>query len=88
MFVFPTENEFSGFVVVTPQQDYDGIQLFVWACYSETEEDPIASYIDSLKDVARQFAAKRIVFGSSRRWEKKLAPYGFRPLTTYYATDL
>lgn len=85
LFVFEDE---SGFVVVTPQQDYDGMQLFVWACYSRMADDPIATYFPSLKEIAQAFGAKRIVFGSNRRWERRLADYGARPLTTYYAMDL
>lgn len=77
-----------GFVVLTPQQDYDGVQLFVWACYAHMDEDPIETYLPDLKEVARNYNAKRLVFGSMRKWERKLAPHGFRPLTTYYGLDL
>lgn len=78
----------SGFVVLTPQQDYDGLQLFVWACYARMDEDPIAAYLPGLREIAQSYRAKRIVFGSLRKWERKLAPYGCRPLTTYYGIDL
>lgn len=83
--LFVTEG---GFVVLTPQQDYDGVQLFIWACFAKMEEDPIATYLPELKEIAQGFNAKRIVFGSQRRWERKLAPYGCKPLTTYYGIDL
>lgn len=84
-FLFVTEG---GFVVLTPQQDYDGPQLFIWACYAHMDEDPIAKYLPDLIEIGKGFNAKRIVFGSLRKWERKLAPYGCRPLTTYYGIDL
>lgn len=85
--LFVAEDE-SGFVVLTPQQDYDGPQLFIWACYARMDEDPIAKYLPDLIEIGKGFNAKRIVFGSLRKWERKLAPYGCRPLTTYYGIDL
>lgn len=77
-----------GFLVLTPQQNYDGMQLFVWCCYAHSEDDPVAMFHDQLKDIARSIGAKRILFGSKRKWERKLAPYGWEPMTTIYGLEL
>jgi len=77
-----------GFLVLTPQQSYDGNQLFVWCCYAKSEEDPIALFHDQLKEIAHSIGAKRILFGSKRRWDRKLAPYGWEPMTTIYGLEL
>lgn len=82
------DGEYAGFLVLTAQQDYDGAQLFVWCCYAKTEADPIALYIDDLKELARAAGTKRIVFGSTRKWERRLAEYGAKPLTAFYEIPL
>lgn len=77
-----------GFLVLTAQKSYDGMQLFIWCCYADSEQDPIAMFSDDLKEIARSIQAKRILFGSKRNWERRLSEYGWRPVTTIYGLEL
>jgi hypothetical protein len=82
------DGEYVGFLVVTPQQNYDGMQLFIWCCYAKTDHDPIQLFSNDLKEIAEQVQAKRILFGSSRKWERRLSEHGWKPLTTIYELPL
>lgn len=88
LYVARIDGQYAGFLVLTLQQDYDGQQLFVWCCYAETEADPVALFVEDLRQIAQHAGAKRIVFGSPRRWDRRLQPFGFKPLTTYYGMEL
>ena len=76
-----------GFLVLTPQQSYDGNQLFVWCCYANAD-DPISVFHDQLKEIAKSINAKRILFGSKRKWDRKLEPYGWKQVSTIYGLEL
>lgn len=82
------DGEYSGFLVLSKQQGYDAMRLFVWCCYAKTEHDPIALFVDDLLAMARSIKARQITFGSKRRWEKRLKQYGFEPMTTIYAMEV
>lgn len=83
------DNEYAGFVVLTSQQNYDGPQLFIWCCYStRADYDPIDTFLPELKKIAEKIGAKRLLFGSQRRWERRLKDHGWMPYTTIYGLEL
>lgn len=80
--------QYIGFVVLTPLQSYDGNRLNVWCAYAKTEHDPVALFIDDLKEMARAINAKKLTFSSPRRWDKRLRNYGWNPVKTTYAMEV
>jgi len=72
-------NEYTGFVVLTPMQDYRGKKLHIWAAY-HTAGKAVEKYRPELVDMAKQIGAKRLCFESTRKgWEKFYIP----TMTTY-----
>ena len=53
-----------GFLVLTPQNDFDGVTLFVWIAYGEG--DVWKKHAPEVEQMAKNMNAKRIRFHSSR----------------------
>lgn len=83
------EDEYVGFVVLSPSGDYDGATLTVWVLYSEEKHDVIELYEPEIVRFARQIKAKRLVFTSPRRgWGKRLEPHGYRPVSQVFEKEV
>jgi hypothetical protein len=76
--------EYEGFLVLTPTPDYDGMTLFIWCAYSATDNNVLERYWEELEQMGRNIKAKRIRFHSPRKgWAKR-----FKPVATIYEKEL
>lgn len=80
-------NEYRGFMVLTPTQDYNGTNLHVWATYCNKQGfDLMSSGIVEINELACRIQAKTITFDSPRKgWEKQAQKLDFEPVSTRYA---
>jgi hypothetical protein len=80
-------NEYLGFMVLTPTNDYNGTNLHIWATYSNKPEIGILEYgILEINQLACRINARNITFDSKRKgWAKTGEKLGFEPTTTRYA---
>ncbi len=82
--------EYAGFIVLSPQQDYDCGTLFIWICYSiNPENDVVKIFLEDIKQMARKIKARNIKFMSARKgWERRLKDYGFEPVQTLFKLEV
>jgi len=69
---------FTGFVVLTVTEGYEGKKLFIWAAY-HTAGNAVKKYLPELEQMAKKIGAKKIEFQSMRNWDK----YYKRGMTTF-----
>jgi hypothetical protein len=80
--------DYAGFCVLTPSQHYDGTVLHVWCAYSASGHDVVDMHAPDLERIARNIKAKRITFWSPRKWDRRIAKYGYRAAQTEYVKEL
>ena len=78
------DDEYEGFIVLTPTPDYDGMTLFVWCVYSPTDSNVLERYWHELEQMGRNINAKKIRFYSPRKGWSKM----FKPVTTIYEKEI
>lgn len=83
-------DEYKGFIVLTPSQSFDGPILHIWATYSDARDFCVFTEgIEYIKNCAKQINAVRITFLSPRiGWEKYGVKLGFKPRTTQFAMEV
>ena len=70
------EPDLCGFVVLQPRPGWDGIEVNVFAAYRENGD--AMDNIEDVKQIARGFNAKRLVFQSKRRgWDRRAEQMGY-----------
>jgi hypothetical protein len=78
----------SGFVVLEPIEDFDGMKLHMWIGWSK-EGDAMQAHMPELIEYAKNINAKRIVFSSYRKgWELFAAKRGFSKEHTNYQMEV
>lgn len=82
------DGEYSGFCVLTPVQHYDGTVLHIWCAYNASNHDVLTLYEEDIEQIARAIKARRITFWSSRKFERRVAKYGYHPTQTEYVKEL
>lgn len=64
-------------------------RLFVWLCWSDSPQDPVARYTEWLRLYARQAGAREVMFRSPRKgWEKVAPAHGWRPTMMEYCLEV
>ena len=72
----------TGFVVLTPKNDFGGVTLFVWVAFGKG--DVFEEQMPEIRKIAANMGARRIRFESSRPgWAKR-----FKYVTTVYEEEL
>ena len=65
-----SEEVYTGFVVLTPAQDFRGKKLHIW-CAFHTAGNAVEKYRPELIELAKSIGAKRLSFESTRKgWSK------------------
>jgi hypothetical protein len=82
------DGDYIGFLILQRQQGYSCIKLNIWLAYAHTELDPLALFMDDIKQIARSISAREITFASPRRWERRVRPYGFRPIKQVFSMEI
>src|SRR5574341_1199872 len=82
------DGQYLGFVVLTPSSVWDGLKLHIWCAYGEIDQDVVALFLPQLEQMARSIGARRITFWSSRRWDRRIKPYGFALAQAEYVKEL
>ena len=80
------DNEYKGFLITNQYQAHDGIELFIWACYSNENRQAhlLQETFPQLEEWAKNIKAKRIVFKSTRKgWAKNTLGFIASPQITY-----
>lgn len=80
-------DEYRGLVVLQPSKDFDGPVLWVWIAYSEGD-DVVERFEPELTGYARQIHAKRLVFSSPRKWDRRLKPFGWEAAHTVFEKEV
>lgn len=80
------DQEYVGFIVLTPMQGYDVRKLHIWCAYNIGETSNLELFIAQLENMARSIGARKLTFASPRRWERRLPD--FRLATTYYEKEV
>lgn len=77
----------SGFVVLEPVEDHDGMSLHIWAAWSK-EGDATETHMPELQEYAANINAKRITFSSVRAgWGRYAGKHGFKEQTINYSME-
>ena len=81
---------YAGFVVLTPFQGFDGMQLQVWCAYAVGGYDPLELFSNEIDVIAHQIGAKRVTFLSTRAWARdgRIFKYGYRINQTEFVKEL
>ena len=74
------EDEYEGFVVLTPTKDYTGPTLYIWCAYSPTNTNVVGRHYPDIEKMAQDMFAKKVRFASTRKGWSKM----FKPVTTIY----
>jgi hypothetical protein len=80
------DDEYVGFVVLTPMHGYDCKKLMIWIGYNAGEKDAVEVAMEDIEELARKSGARKVLFGSPRNWERRLPDY--KPTTTYYEKEV
>ena len=77
---------YKGFLITSQHQAYDGMELFIWAAYSNENQPAhlLEITFPQLEEWAKNIKAKRIVFKSTRKgWKKNTLGFIASPQITY-----
>lgn len=80
--------DYAGFAVVTPSQTWDGRVLHFWCVHNASQHDILTLFSEDFLKIARQIGARRMTFWSPRRWERRIAKYGFKPAQVEFVKEL
>jgi hypothetical protein len=82
------EHTYAGFVIIQVQPHWDGKNFHLWCGFSAGEYDVLEIFLPELERMARSIKAKRMTFWSPRRWDRRIAKFGYVPTQTEYAKEL
>lgn len=83
------EKYYRGFIVTTGLPGFRGPVLHIWATYTNSKEDEIGAFWESLIEMAKGAGFKRMTFHSPRKgWERRLSKYGFEPEQVIYTKEV
>jgi hypothetical protein len=83
------DNRFAGFVVLTLNKGFDGLEGNVWCAYNIGKSEYIDALMPVIDDFLRESGCKRATMISSRPGWAKIAPkLGFKPVYTTYSKEL
>jgi hypothetical protein len=77
-----------GFTVLTPSQTFDGMVLHIWCAHNASSYDVISLFTPELERLGRSIGARHLTFWSPRKWDRKIAPVGFKANQTEYVKEL
>ena len=74
--------DYEGFVILTPMQEFDGKKLNIWIAYGTG--GVVKKYLPEIEMMARRIGAKAITLASPRKGWARM----FKPITTLYKKEL
>lgn len=80
------DQEYVGFIVLTPMQCYDMKKLHIWCAYNGGGKNVVELMSPELVKLAKGINAKKITFASPRNWERRLPDW--KAVTTYYEKEV
>ncbi len=80
------DQEYVGFIVVTPIHGYDCKKLHIWTAYNQGGKNVLEQTYPELEKIARGIGAKKITFASPRNWERRFPDW--KVVTTYYEKEV
>lgn len=80
------DQEYVGFIVVTPMQCFDMKKLHIWCAYNCGGKNVLEQTYPELEKLARGIGAKKVTFASPRNWERRFPDW--KVVTTYYEKEV
>ena len=80
-----------GFFVLSEQQKFDGLELFIWVAHSvrPLTDSEIAEIMGVIQRVGLDINADRVTFSSYRNgWLRRAKNYGFKKIDVKYGVEL
>jgi hypothetical protein len=80
-----------GFFVLSEQQKFDGLELFIWVAHSvrRLTDSEIAEIMGVIQRVGLDINADRVTFSSYRNgWLRRAKDYGFKRIDVKYGVEL
>jgi hypothetical protein len=84
------DDYYAGFVVLTPIQAWDGLNLHIWCAYATGGYDPMDAFLPEIDRLAHECKARRITFWSSRGWARdgRILEHGFKVNQTEFVKEI
>lgn len=83
------DGAFVGFVVLTMNKGFDGLEGHIWAAYNISKSEYIHDAWPQIQGLCRASGCRRITMSSTRKgWAKLGEKLGLEPVQTLYAKDI
>jgi hypothetical protein len=81
--------QFSGFVVLTMNKGFDGLEGHIWTAYNISKSEYINTSWPIIQGFCKAAGCKRVTMSSSRKgWGRRGEKLGLVPIQTLYAAEL
>jgi hypothetical protein len=83
------EGKFAGFVVLTMNKGFDGLEGHIWVAYNISKSEYINTSWPIIQGFCKAAGCKRVTMSSSRKgWGRRGEKLGLVPVQTLYAAEL
>jgi hypothetical protein len=80
---------FAGFVVLTMNKGFDGLEGHIWAAYNISKSEYINASWPIVHGFCKAAGCRRITMNSSRKgWSRMVGKLGIEPKATIYSAEL
>jgi hypothetical protein len=81
--------QFSGFVVLTMNKGFDGLEGHIWVAYNISKSEYINTSWPIIQGFCKAAGCKRVTMSSSRKgWGRRGEKLGLVPIQTLYAAEI
>jgi hypothetical protein len=81
--------QFSGFVVLTMNKGFDGLEGHIWVAYNISKSEYINTSWPIIQGFCKAAGCKRVTMSSSRKgWGRRGEKLGLVPVQTLYAAEI
>ncbi|MEF3075168.1 hypothetical protein V2P20_09035 [Methylobacter sp. Wu1] len=83
------DNRFSGFIIISINKGFDGLEGNIWCAYNIGKSEYINKLWPEITGFCRAAGCKRVTMSSNRPgWAKLGAKLGLEPVQTLYSTEI
>jgi hypothetical protein len=83
------EGKFAGFVVLTMNKGFDGLEGHIWVAYNISKSEYINTSWPIIQGFCKAAGCKRVTMSSSRKgWGRRGERLGLIPVQTLYAAEI
>jgi hypothetical protein len=83
------DNRFSGFIIISINKGFDGLEGNIWCAYNIGKSEYISSLNTVIDEFLKKAGCKRVTMISNRPgWEKIAPKLGFSPVQVIYSKEI